>query len=112
MELKATLPVRCMLQHVTQEAATVCADAMLTRARLGPTPTEEAKEELRKYQQSKYNAEVYGDATVWSDAKEQWLKHQQLQQKPNEEYNADEGGSCSSSQRGGTQRVNLTTQRH
>ena len=41
----------------------MCADAMLTRARLGPTPTEEAKEELRKYQQ--------------------------IQQKLNEEHNAD-----------------------
>ena len=72
-----------------EEAPTVCADAMLTRARLGPTPTEEAKEELRKYQQFKYNAEVYGNATDWLDAKEEWLKYQQLQQKFNEEYNAE-----------------------
>jgi hypothetical protein len=56
-----------------EEANTVCVDTMLTRARLGLTPTEDAKEELRKYQQlhQKVNEEYNAEACKESSA--DWL---------------------------------------
>ena len=51
-----------------------CADSMLTRARLGPNPTKEAKEELRKHHQLHQMVNKEFNAKACKESSRDWLE--------------------------------------
>ena len=66
----------------------MCADSMLMRARLGPTPTKEAEEEFLKYQQTQQKLNEEHNADALKESTTNWLERRATQQKLDKNQNA------------------------